>query len=143
MSSLPLSPKSISFPVERALATATISSAGKLPLDEDVEELAPDIAGGAHDRDPIAHILLLERRGLHLGAKRAKSMSARWGKHARRWHATGLILGLLVAAFALKGLLLVPPAPSRPAEFDVDRAMGRLDRILGDQRPHPGRQRRQ
>ena len=52
---------------------------------------------------------------------------------ARNW----LVLGLLLAAFALKGLLLVPPAAAPGAEFDVDRAIGRLERILGDQRPHP------
>ena len=52
---------------------------------------------------------------------------------ARNW----LILGLLLAVFALKGLLLVPPAPSASAEFNVERAIGRLERILGDQRPHP------
>ena len=45
------------------------------------------------------------------------------------------ILALLLAAFALKGLLLVPPSAS--AEFNVDRAAARLERILGDQRPHP------
>jgi hypothetical protein len=50
---------------------------------------------------------------------------------------TGLILGLLLAVFALKGLLLVPPAPSPSSEFNVERAVGRLERILGDQRPHP------
>jgi len=47
---------------------------------------------------------------------------------------------LLLAAMALKGSLLTLPAP--PAEpaagaFDANRAMARLARILGDQRPHP------
>ena len=55
------------------------------------------------------------------------------GGTARTW----AILALIMAAFALKGLLMVPPAPSRGAEFKLDRAMGRLARILGDQRPHP------
>ena len=52
---------------------------------------------------------------------------------ARNW----LILWLLLAVFALKGLLLVPPAPFASAEFNVERAISRLERILGDQRPHP------
>ncbi len=55
------------------------------------------------------------------------------GGTARIW----AMLALLLAAFALKGLLMVPPAPSPGAEFNVDRAVGRLGRILGDQRPHP------
>ena len=50
---------------------------------------------------------------------------------------TALALAFLLAVFALKGLLLVPPAPSPSAEFDTERAIGRLERILGDQRPHP------
>jgi len=50
---------------------------------------------------------------------------------------TYLVLALLLAAFALKGLLLVPPAPSPAAEFNTQRAAERLARILGDQRPHP------
>jgi hypothetical protein len=55
------------------------------------------------------------------------------GLMLRNW----LILGLLLSAFALKDLLLVPPAPSTSADFNVERAIGRLERILGDQRPHP------
>lgn len=47
------------------------------------------------------------------------------------------VLALLFAAFALKGALLVPPTPSAKAAFNVERAMARLQRILGDQRPHP------
>ena len=52
----------------------------------------------------------------------------------------GLALALLMLAFAIKGLLIgPPPAPTKVAEgqFDTARAIGRLDRILGDQRPHP------
>lgn len=47
------------------------------------------------------------------------------------------ILALLMAVFAFKGLLLVPPAPTPGSEFDTGRALARLDRILGDQRAHP------
>jgi hypothetical protein len=50
------------------------------------------------------------------------------------------IVGLLLAGFALKGLLLMPPSlPTSVAagEFDGIRAKQRLARILGDQRPHP------
>ena len=51
-----------------------------------------------------------------------------------------LIFALLIAGFALKGALVAPPkAPAHVAagEFDTQRAIGRLQRILGDQRPHP------
>jgi len=51
----------------------------------------------------------------------------------------GLCL-LLLAALALKGQLIVLPAvPEQPAagQFDADRAVERLARILGDQKPHP------
>ena len=45
------------------------------------------------------------------------------------------------SGFALKGALIVPPsaagARSSPGEFDTNRALARLQRILGDQRPHP------
>ena len=57
----------------------------------------------------------------------------------REWRLLAVIL-LLLAVFALKGMLLQPPSPpasAGPAEFDTARAMGRLERILGDQRPHP------
>ncbi|MEO7654698.1 MAG: hypothetical protein ABIS23_03320, partial [Sphingomicrobium sp.] len=50
---------------------------------------------------------------------------------------TWSILALLLTAFALKGLLLVPPAPSTSAAFNTDRTVQRLTRILGDQRAHP------
>ena len=47
---------------------------------------------------------------------------------------------LLLAAMALKGLLLAPPAPAgEPVAGEFDTASGRRgwQRILGDQRPHP------
>ena len=50
-----------------------------------------------------------------------------------------LALALLMLAFALKGLLVAPPqAPASVAagQFDTSRAIARLERILGDQRPH-------
>ena len=47
-----------------------------------------------------------------------------------------LVAALLLAAFAAKGLLIQPRSVSG-SEFDTDRAFGRLERILGDQRPHP------
>jgi hypothetical protein len=47
-----------------------------------------------------------------------------------------LVALLLLAAIAAKGWLIQPRAA--PASgFDTDRAFGRLERILGDQRPHP------
>ena len=51
-----------------------------------------------------------------------------------------LMLALLLLCFAFKGVLLDPPQPPahRPAgSFDTARAVARLQRILGDQRPHP------
>jgi hypothetical protein len=51
----------------------------------------------------------------------------------------GLLL-LLVAALAAKGALVTVPdvlATAKPGEFDTARALARLQRILGDQRPHP------
>jgi hypothetical protein len=50
-----------------------------------------------------------------------------------------LALALLVA-MAVKGFLLTPPSPpDQPTAtaFDANRAIARLERILGDQRPHP------
>ncbi|HEX4738929.1 MAG TPA: M20/M25/M40 family metallo-hydrolase [Allosphingosinicella sp.] len=46
---------------------------------------------------------------------------------------------LLVAALALKGELTSapPPAAPGPGGFDTARALQRLGRVLGDQRPHP------
>jgi hypothetical protein len=55
------------------------------------------------------------------------------------WPIAG-ILALLLVAIALKGLLVrVPSFPDAPAvgRFDATRAVGRLERILGDQHPHP------
>jgi hypothetical protein len=51
-----------------------------------------------------------------------------------------VVLAALLAVFALKGVLVAPPAPPasvQPGEFDTERSLGRLARILGDQRPHP------
>ncbi|HYN46339.1 MAG TPA: M20/M25/M40 family metallo-hydrolase, partial [Allosphingosinicella sp.] len=42
----------------------------------------------------------------------------------------------LLGALALKGALVTLPAPSA-AGFDTNRAAARLERILGDERPHP------
>ena len=51
-----------------------------------------------------------------------------------------LAIALLMLAFAAKGLLVEPPrVPDKVAtgQFDTPRAIARLQRILGDQRPHP------
>ncbi|MEO8141884.1 MAG: M20/M25/M40 family metallo-hydrolase, partial [Sphingomicrobium sp.] len=50
------------------------------------------------------------------------------------------VVALLLAAFALKGMLILPPSPPSAATgegFDSERALARLKRVLGDQRPHP------
>ncbi len=47
-----------------------------------------------------------------------------------------LIVILLLAACAFKGMLIAPRVVAG-SDFDTDRAFSRLDRILGDQRPHP------
>ena len=54
----------------------------------------------------------------------------------------GLVLTVLamLALFAVKDLLVMPGQPPARVEagaFDTHRALGRLARILGDQRPHP------
>jgi hypothetical protein len=55
----------------------------------------------------------------------------------------GYLLALalaLLAAMALKGALLVLPSPAAAASdtgFDANRAVARLERVLGDQRAHP------
>jgi hypothetical protein len=55
----------------------------------------------------------------------------------------GYLLALalaLLAAMALKGVLLAlpsPPATDSATGFDANRAVTRLQRFLGDQRPHP------
>jgi hypothetical protein len=49
-------------------------------------------------------------------------------------------LALLLSALALKGLFLALPELSHPQDsnrFDARRAVDRLERILGDERPHP------
>jgi hypothetical protein len=51
-----------------------------------------------------------------------------------------LVMALLLAGFAMKGALIEPrtaPAHVGAGEFDGARALTRLQRILGDQRPHP------
>ena len=51
-----------------------------------------------------------------------------------------LAIGGLLLAFALKPALIAPPPMSNSVaagEFDTQRAIARLTRILGDQRPHP------
>ena len=51
-----------------------------------------------------------------------------------------LAIALLMIAFAAKGWLIEPPrVPEAVAagQFDTPRAVARLQRILGDQRPHP------
>ncbi|MEO6579619.1 MAG: M20/M25/M40 family metallo-hydrolase [Sphingomicrobium sp.] len=50
-----------------------------------------------------------------------------------------IAVGLLLA-FGLKGALIAPPSPPgsvASGQFDTQRAIARLGRILGDQRPHP------
>lgn len=51
---------------------------------------------------------------------------------------TGAI-ALLLAAMAVKGMLIALPEPPATAGdgFDTNRAMARLARVLGDERPHP------
>jgi hypothetical protein len=51
-----------------------------------------------------------------------------------------LIVALLMLGFAIKGVAMIPPSPPvhvAPGAFDANRALSRLQRILGDQRPHP------
>ena len=58
----------------------------------------------------------------------------------RDWIPGVAVLMLLMLGFAVKGLLIEPPSPPPAAaagEFNTQRAIGRLQRILGDQRPHP------
>jgi len=58
----------------------------------------------------------------------------------RDWIRAVLVVALLMLGFALKGALIAPPSPPlsvSPGEFDTTRAIARLQRILGDQRPHP------
>lgn len=58
----------------------------------------------------------------------------------RDWIRAVLVVALLMLGFAVKGALIAPPSPPRsvaPGQFDTSRAIGRLQRIIGDQRPHP------
>ena len=48
-----------------------------------------------------------------------------------------LVFALLLAGFALKGVLITPPPATSSGEFNTQRAIARLQRILGDERPHP------
>lgn len=50
-----------------------------------------------------------------------------------------VVAGLLVALASKSWLIAVPEvrADNTPGQFDTARAVGRLNRILGDQRPHP------
>ena len=62
-------------------------------------------------------------------------MAKRW----RDWRLVAVSLLLLIGV-ALKGLLIAPPSPPAQVsagEFDTSRALARLERILGDQKPHP------
>jgi len=55
------------------------------------------------------------------------------------WRAL-LIVVLMLAGFVLKGHLIAPPQPPErvaAGQFDTSRALARLQRILGDQQPHP------
>jgi hypothetical protein len=57
----------------------------------------------------------------------------------RDWIRAVLVVALLMLGFAVKGALIAPPSPPlsvSPGEFDTNRAIARLQRILGDQRPH-------
>jgi hypothetical protein len=50
------------------------------------------------------------------------------------------LLALLLGAFGLSGVLVEPGAVqerARPGEFDTKRALSRLQRVLGDETPHP------
>ncbi|MDL2340744.1 MAG: M20/M25/M40 family metallo-hydrolase [Pseudomonadota bacterium] len=53
--------------------------------------------------------------------------------NAKLW----LVVMLLMVGFAVKGMMLAPPAVPHASAFDTGRAIGRLDRVLGDQRQHP------
>src|SRR6476661_7042914 len=57
----------------------------------------------------------------------------------REWLHGLIVVALLMAGFALKGVLVMPPQPPAkvgPGEFDTARAVARLQRILGGERPH-------
>ncbi len=69
----------------------------------------------------------------HIGAK------APGGEMRRTDWLLVVVMLALFAALAVRGELLRLPEVRAPAagEFDTGRAMARLGRILGDQRPHP------
>lgn len=48
-----------------------------------------------------------------------------------------LLAAVFFAFFMLKGALTAPPPIDPASEFDTFRALARLHRILGDERPHP------
>jgi len=51
-----------------------------------------------------------------------------------------IVVALLMLGFAVKSVTMIPPSPPAhvaPGQFDTDRALARLQRILGDERPHP------
>ena len=52
-----------------------------------------------------------------------------------QWLRGLIVFALLLAGFAAKGLLIAPPQAA--GEFDTQRAVARLQRILGDERAHP------
>ena len=58
----------------------------------------------------------------------------------REWLRGLIVFALLMVGFALKGALIDPPSPpaqAAPNEFNTQRAVARLQRILGEERPHP------
>ena len=58
---------------------------------------------------------------------------------ARGWRLAAACL-VLLTVYTLKSVLIQPPsvpATVNASEFDTARAFGRLQRILGDQKPHP------
>src|SRR3954468_13337457 len=73
-------------------------------------------------------------------ARRKRYGDAATGDKMKRTGIVAALLLLLMTAFWFKGALVAAPeVPDRVAagEFDTTRALGRLRRILGDQRPHP------
>ena len=75
-----------------------------------------------------------------VNARKAVTIRARIGGAMTQWSRGLVVFALLLAGFALKGVLIAPPAaPSQvhAGEFDTERAITRLQRILGDQRAHP------
>src|SRR5689334_2292441 len=140
-------------PVERAEATAASSSSGNwrsariLRISRPTLPVAPTTA----TRYPIIRLLPCPlsaakwaRPGrLSTRPKLSLSAAARGGidmAERHGWIRSVLIVALLMVGFAIKGVMLIPPSPPAriaPGEFNTNRALGRLQRILGDQRPHP------